>query len=145
MKKFVPFILILGFFLPIQPASAVLGLSKCEKVKKAVLAEEKIGRESWKFYDRMRSAHGGDYKFSVKIAESVLEIYRSDKTIYATAIKNPKCFSSSQNAAIRRGLAYTNSMISSWTKFVATENWYSGWGLVYPNYMSLFSKQVIGL
>ena len=145
MKKFLPIILILGFLFPVYSANAVLGLSKCEKVKKAIVAEEKIGKESWKYFDGLRSAHGGESKYSVIIAESLLEIYKSDKTVFTIAIKNPKCFSSSQNAAIRRGLAYTNSMISSWTKFVATENWYSGWGLVYPNYMSLFSKQVIGL
>jgi len=144
MKKFLPIILILGFMFPVQPASAVLGLSKCEKVKKAIVAEEKIGKESWKYFDGLRSAHGGESKYSVIIAESLLEIYKSDKTIFTIAIKNPKCFSSSQNATIRRQLAYTNSDISAWKKFVAEKNWFTGWGLVYTTYLSLFSKQVIG-
>ena len=144
MKKLLPIILILGFLLPVYSANAVLGLSKCEKVKKAIVAEEKIGKESWKYFDGLRSAHGGESKYSVIIAESLLEIYKSDKTVFTIAIKNPKCFSSSQNATIRRQLAYTNSDISAWKKFVAEKNWFTGWGLVYTTYQSLFSKQVIG-
>lgn len=142
MKKLLPLILILGLFLPVQPASGVFGLSKCEKMKKAIGAEEKIGLESWKYFDDMRDVHGRDENYTFRIFQAILEVYKSDKTVATIASKNPKCFSSSENAKIRRLKTDRTNMVSSFEKYNLKWTGVSTfpWGGVYPKYLSIFDE-----
>ena len=97
------------------PASAVFGLSKCEKVKKAIQAEEAVGRESWQDFDVERDklvANGyltnmqTNYLFSL-----LLLVTESDLSVQQIAVKNIKCFDNKTNAANRKQLATTKSDI----------------------------------
>jgi hypothetical protein len=95
-------------------ASGLFGLGACEKVKKSIIAEEKIGLESWNTYRTMALRHNQDPKWNVDIAMAILEVYRSDKIIWQLAQKNPKCYTSKQNSTIRLYLSLTNKDISTY-------------------------------
>jgi hypothetical protein len=87
----------------LTPANAIFGLSKCEKVKKQILAYEKIEKplvKDWQNY-------AGDWIFSYSI-ESQLRIQQRwvnlvnlEVKIYALEINNPKCFTNSQKIYIK--------------------------------------------
>lgn len=124
---------------PISSAHAIFGLGKCERVEKSIKAEEEIGRESWNFYREQvrkynKSAANNDY-----LAEAILEVFYSDKTVWNLAISNPKCFNPAQNAEVRRQLSYTKKQISYYKAFIRSSNsqTYSyDWTNYYPRYSS---------
>ncbi len=96
--------MILALFVPAtSPASAIFGLSKCEKVKKQVLGEEKIGLELQKSY---RASLNGVKKLNLvnygTIADSLFLVYESNKKVYQIMEKNQKCFTTIQNVNARK-------------------------------------------
>ena len=87
------------------PASAVFGLSKCEKVKKQILSEEKISIILYDLTKKYRdsaikdnSATWGDYS-TVLSKENLGR--QSDIKVFDLMIKNSSCFSAEVNANVR--------------------------------------------
>jgi hypothetical protein len=87
----------------LTPANAILGLSKCEKVKKQILAYEKIEKplvKDWQNY-------AGDWIWSystdsqLKIQQRWTNLVNLEVKMYTLEINNPKCFTNSQNIYIK--------------------------------------------
>lgn len=123
-------------------ASAIFGLSSCEKAAKAIVAEEKIGLESWKYYRQLVKSHNKDATWNIPLADAVSEVYKSDKTVFEIAQKNVKCYTPSQVAEIRRQISWTNKAISDYKFLIKNENFKSyiyDWSVFYESYVSLSS------
>jgi len=93
-----PFILILGFIIPIQPANAIFGLSKCEKVKKEIQKNEnQINSDVyyWKLYLGKIIPLSLESKLKKDLASPLLN------DIWRTGFNNPNCFTRSQNLQIK--------------------------------------------
>jgi hypothetical protein len=122
-------------------ANALFGLGACDKLKKSILAEEKIGLESWKTYRDLALRHNQDPKWNVSIAEAIVEVIRSDKFIWQLANKNAKCFTSKQNATIRRYLSLTNRELSDYEAKIKSQTFpyfiYT-WSAIYNKYSSAY-------
>ena len=121
------------------PANAIFGLSACEKATKSILAEEKIGFESWKYYAQLITQHNSDMKWTRTVAEAIAEVYKSDKSVWAIAQKNTKCYTPAQNAEVRRQISITNKAISDYKSLLADKNldYYSyDWRPYYKKYFS---------
>ena len=121
------------------PANAIFGLSACERATKAILAEEKIGFESWKYYAQLVVNHNSDSKWTRSLTEAIAEVYKSDKSVWAIAQKNAKCYTPAQNAEIRRQISLTNKAISDYKLLLADKNlnYYSyDWRPYYKKYSS---------
>lgn len=121
------------------PASAIFGLSACEKATKSILEEEKIGFESWKYYAQLVANNNSDSKWTRSIAEAIAEIYKSDKSVWVIAQKNTKCYTPAQNAEIRRQISVTDKAISGYKLLLADKNiiYYSyDWRPYYKKYFS---------
>ena len=95
----------------LTPANAILGLSKCEKVKKQILAYEKIEKplvKDWQNY-------AGDWIFDysresqLKIQQRWINLVNLEVKMYTLEINNPKCFTNSQNI-------YINDAYLDWKK-----------------------------
>jgi len=87
------------------PASAVFGLSKCEKVKKTILTEEKISIILYDLTKKSRDSAIRDNsvtwgEFSTVYAKDILG-RQSDIKVFDLMIKNSSCFSAEMNANIR--------------------------------------------
>jgi hypothetical protein len=89
----------------IAPANAIFGLSKCEKVKKQILSEEKVSIILYNLAKKYRdsaikdnSATWGDY--SAVLSQEILG-RQSDIKVFDMMIKNSSCFSAEINANIR--------------------------------------------
>ena len=87
------------------PSSAIFGLSQCEKMWKAVGAEEAVGLLLWrKFYssaaqvDRVESPTQWMWG---RLASMAIPLFESDLKIYKSAIANPECFTTRSNADLR--------------------------------------------
>lgn len=141
MKKFLTVALLVVGLLGTTstPARAIFGLSACEKVGKAIKAEEKIGVESWKYYRSLVKTHNRDPKWNISLAEAIIEIYKSDETVWVMGGKNIKCFSAAQNAQIRRQLSYTKKALANYRTLVRNENFQYityDWTIYYKDYLS---------
>jgi hypothetical protein len=103
------------------PASAIFGLSKCEKVKKQIKNELAIGDALFKAYRssvykiqpiKVTETYGAKYEKYQKY-ESALNalslVFESDIKAWGIAQKSPQCFSVDQNSAIRTALRTFNS------------------------------------
>ena len=103
------------------PASAIFGLSKCEKVKKQIKNELAIGDALFKAYRssvykiqpiKVTETYGTQYQKYQKY-ESALNaltlVFESDIKAWGLAQKSSQCFSVDQNSAIRTGLRTFNS------------------------------------
>lgn len=87
------------------PANAILGLSQCEKVKKQITNEEKIGvllhkkyAEQRKIVLRMSSPTFNNLSSAMSWLP---DVYDSDLRIYNMVDKNSSCFTSKQVARAR--------------------------------------------
>jgi hypothetical protein len=123
------------------PAGAIFGIGACEKLKKSILSEEKIGRESWVFYTDSWKAHNRDPKWNVFLADALAEIHKSDKIVWSLAAKNKKCFTPKENAEIRRQLSFTNKTLNDYRDLLKEKNFKYvpfDWSIWYPSYASLF-------
>ena len=99
------------------PASAVFGLSKCEKVKKQILAWQEIEKPMIKDWQN----YAGDWIWSYP-SESHRELQNRWKNIvnlevkmYSLEINNPKCFTNSQNL-------YIKDVYPKWKKYQQINN-----------------------
>lgn len=122
-------------------ANGVFGLGACEKVKKSIIAEEKIGSESWNAYRALALRHNQDPRWNVDIAVALLEVYRSDKTIWKLAKKNTKCYTSKQNSVIRRYLSLTQKDISMYQANLKSQTFpyfVYKWSDIYNKYSSAY-------
>ena len=102
------------------PASAVFGLSKCEKVKKAILNEEKISIILYDLAKKYKDSAVQDNsvtwgEYSKVFSQDILG-RESDIKVFNLMIKNSSCFSAETNASIRNlkqaNQAYTKQMRS---------------------------------
>jgi len=118
--------LVLLFSLQTNPnANAIFGLSTCEKAKKQIQAEEKIGLESWKLFHTARkkviadgSVSNYEYEYATELLVPVLE---SDLVIFAIAQKNPSCFP-------------TKSVVFFRNEIVKTKRWLTNMNLYFRAY-----------
>lgn len=88
------------------PANAIFGLSKCEKVKKQILQEEKITisldeyreKTRLRFIQKINPTYPdlADYYYQIIVS------IESDLKVYSLMIKNPNCYATKINAAVRR-------------------------------------------
>jgi hypothetical protein len=96
--------LVLGMAVPFAaPSHAIFGLSKCEKVKKQILAYEKIEKplvKDWQNYagDWILSYSG---ESQLKIQQRWINLVNLEVKMYSLEINNPKCFTNSQNMYIK--------------------------------------------
>lgn len=109
MRKLLPPLLILGLLIPIQPASAIFGLSKCEKVKKEMLKIESdlVGL-------RQRGVGTINYKPEVlgddiwvpdvKTLSITQKVISNDPLpkIWKLGTNNPKCYTNTQKLRIKQ-------------------------------------------
>ena len=96
MRKLLPLILILGFIVPIQPANAIFGLSKCEKVKKGITATEtKLNNNISYLNANIGKPIGGFALTHDKIDANI-------QSIWKTGFNNPTCFTNSQKLQIKK-------------------------------------------
>ena len=86
-------------------ANAIFGLSKCEKIKKAITKEELIGVALWKDFNRYRKlvvskgfVKTSEYYDVTILLEPVLE---SDLKIFKITDENPQCFKSQELSYFR--------------------------------------------
>ena len=134
-------IAILLSLLAAPSANGVFGLSACEKVKKSIIAEEKIGLESWKTYRGLALKHNQDPKWNVAIAQAIVEVLRSDKFIWQLAKKNTKCYTSKQNATIRSYLSLTSTELSNYEANLKSQTFpyfIFTWSAIYNKYSSAY-------
>jgi hypothetical protein len=130
------FLVITSFY---SPANAIFGLSACEKATKGIIAEEKIGLESWKYFNQMVKSHNKDANWNVPLADALAEVYKSDKTVWEIAQKNSKCYTPAQVAEIRRQLSWTNKTISDYKAILKNQNFKTytfDWSIYYKKYNS---------
>ena len=97
------------------PANAIFGLSKCEKVSATINAEQAIGLENFKSYDRNRDALLKKSKISLgewwTAIKTIKVVYISDIEIFKLIEENRTCFTSKFAADNRENLeSYQNSL-----------------------------------
>lgn len=105
-RKLASVIVVIGLLVTsMAPASAVFGLSKCEKVKKQIANEEKVGVllhrkyvEQRKILLRMSSPTFNNLSNAMSWLP---DVYDSDLRIYNMVDKNSSCFTSKQVARAR--------------------------------------------
>jgi hypothetical protein len=87
------------------PANAIFGLSKCEKVKKQITNEEKVGLLLHKKYSVQRKivlAKNNPTWNDLNNAFNLLpDVYDSDLRIFSSVDKNLSCFTTQQVARAR--------------------------------------------
>jgi hypothetical protein len=103
----------------LTPAQAIFGLSKCEKVKKQILAYEKTEKPmiaDWQNYS-------GEWIWNYsqesqrKIQKRWTNIVNLEVKMYSLEINNPKCFTNSQNIYIKK-------VYPQWKKHQQTNKFY---------------------
>ena len=119
-SSFVVVCLLVSFM---APAQAIFGLSKCEKVKKEIQAEEAVGKESWKEFDQQRDnliAKGFLTNSQTnELMSLLLLVTQSDLSVKQISVKNIKCFDNKTNATNRKNLATAKSDIKLMNEFLS--------------------------
>lgn len=143
----------------LTPANAVFGLSKCEKVKKQIQAEEKIGVASWRVFNNARkqviangSTSAAEYEYATELLVPVLE---SDLVLFQMIQKNVVCFPTdrvvwtrNETVKTKRWLTNMNLFFRSYTSFSdykKSELDYVGYEFLkvaYPKYGSTVTDKV---
>lgn len=108
-RKFATILVSLGFLsssiLFSAPASAIFGLSKCEKVKSSIKKEEEIQKYAWKNYDKGRSNSLVDGQINwQEYRENLYRlglVLKSDVMVFNTVRNSPSCFKPESVAAVR--------------------------------------------
>jgi phage FluMu gp28-like protein len=107
-----------------SPAHAILGLSTCEKVKKQILAYEKVEKplvDSW-------NMKAGDYpymwsqKAQIAFSEKWVDLVNIEMKMYTLEMNNLKCFTNTQKIYIKENYA-------AWKDFKRIIKFYT-----YPSY-----------
>jgi hypothetical protein len=139
-KRLTAGLLVIGLSaLSLTPAEAIFGLSKCEKATKAIIEEEKVGLESWKYFALMVKNHNKKSIWNIPLADALQEVYKSDKIVWEIARKNVKCYTPAQIAEIRRQLSYTNKQIADYKKLTNNprfKDFSFDWSIYYKKYIS---------
>jgi hypothetical protein len=105
-------VLVLGLTVHISsPSHAIFGLSTCEKVKKQILAYEKIEKPLVSDWQNYAGDWIWDYspKSQLEIQKKWIKIVNLEVKMYSLEINNPKCFTNSQNI-------YIKSVYPKWKK-----------------------------
>jgi hypothetical protein len=121
--------LVIGLTYPLtSPAQAIFGLSACEKAKKQIQNEEKIGLESWKIFHVARkkviadgTVSNNEYEYATELLVPVLE---SDLLIYAVTQKNPSCFKTKSVVFFRNENVKTKRWLTNMNMYFRA---YAGW------------------
>ena len=107
----------------LTPAHAIFGLSKCEKVKKQILAYEKTEKPmiaDWQNYSGEWIAAYSS-KSQLEIQKRWTNIVNLEVKMYALETNNPKCFTNSQNIYIKN--VYPNwKKQQQYNRFYPTSN-----------------------
>ena len=101
------------------PAHAIFGLSKCEQVKKQILAFEKIEKPllaDWQNYSGDWIWHYSQ-ESQLKIQKRWTDIVNLEVKMYSLELNNPKCFTNSQNL-------YIKTVYPKWKKQQQTNRFY---------------------
>jgi hypothetical protein len=160
MKKFILIFLIAILALNPYPANGLFGLSKCEKARKAIQAEETIGSVLWNDFRDAKKGLTSQPLFPVPLRKAIAAmeqlklVYKSDDVVFRIVKKNAKCFSAKEIAYSRTKIAankqyYTvlNRWKSSISKGNRTEedntpdNLLTWIRAAYPNYASFLPKK----
>ena len=97
-SKFSVYLILLTLVVPLstQPAHAIFGLSKCEKVIKTLNLEQKIGAQSWLDFDDVRDSYAKKQNLTygewIYVMDYLVYVLNSDSKIYEQIDRNPKCF-----------------------------------------------------
>jgi hypothetical protein len=90
----------------IVPADAIFGLSKCEKVKKQILQEEKISISLGEYREKTRlefiQKKNPTYSDLADYYYQIIVSIESDLKVYSLMVKNPSCYATNINASVRR-------------------------------------------
>lgn len=93
------------------PSNAILGFSKCERIKKQLNQEEQIGYENWKMFDQARDQNVNSNNLTFNQLTGFFDqlklVYQSDLSIYKTINTNSKCFDPKFNAENRARIQNT--------------------------------------
>lgn len=118
MRRLLAVLLATGhlFLMVTPPSSAIFGLSKCEKMWKAIDSEEAVGKiqhEDFtllaRYLDKKASYNNFDI---VDTIDSLNEVLASDRRVYRLAVGSSSCFTAKQMAWIRTALQSTNQRIA---------------------------------
>lgn len=120
-KKLVSALLAIGLLASsMAPASAVFGLSKCEKVKKEIKHEESIGLLYFRDFARQRQLllkmSNPAKKDAADVLSWISNVYASDMKVYAIVEKKAQCFSAEQ-VVLARKMSYETSQSASQTSY----------------------------
>ena len=143
------------------PANAIFGLSKCEKVKKQITNEEKVGLLLHKKYSTQRQivlAMDNPTWNDLNKAHSYLpDFIDSDLRIFSLVDKNSSCFTTQQIAKARRETSFAKQNIKdiSFMRDYILKNPRLGKKVLgvetiellrnlYPNYYSYFNNKKLG-
>lgn len=106
------------------PAQAIFGLSACEKVKKQISAEQKVGLELWKEFNNQRkpilNSSTSTWQDLVDLIELTPEMVDSDMRIYKLADANQSCFTSKEIAKVRQGISKSNRNLKTINAIIQT-------------------------
>ena len=133
---------------PIQPASAIFGLSTCEKVKKEILQKEKAVDSMIRYYNNRFG--GRDVGINNRIwkngekkeaHEKFLQFWGNYLSLYTIGRNNPKCFTITQRDEIATQYKLSKSMVYKWKDI----NWFhSQWNYpILSPLPSIFTTYVI--
>ena len=117
----------------IPAANAIFGLSACEKAKSSINSHDAVGYELWKTYETTWKQHIKNPKITdinIQVVEEITNLYNSDLTIYALAIKHANCFNPAQNSSIITSQTETKLSLShaqSWMAATTSNNWDGFW------------------
>jgi len=97
-------LIVAGNFVVSEPAQAIFGLSKCEKVVKQIKQEEAIGFVFWKDFDDARDGIARQSSMQLAFEAFLLldPLLDSDNKVIDLAEKNPSCFSAKKLATARK-------------------------------------------
>ncbi len=119
-RKLIELVLVTSLFLSFTatPASAILGLSKCEKMVKVVKQKDLLIRELWKNYDRERRSLQSGIEASSKLAGMVNDVNRAYLDGLRAMKANSNCFKVTDRAKIINSITNTEQNIASWKTYL---------------------------
>ena len=110
----------------LQPAHAIFGLSKCEKINQQLNTEQAIGFENWKIFDEYRDGliKKGSFTWAdLQPALNKLKIVKlSDQQIFKIVENNNSCFTPKFLADNRENIDSTANDLNSIAKANAALN-----------------------
>lgn len=98
------FVIVLGLSAN-PPAKAIFGLSACEKIKKDIASEEKVGLEFHKSYkkqlNKIKGMSDPTWKNVLDVLTWLPDVYDSDNRVYKFVDQKSSCFTVKQIARAR--------------------------------------------